>query len=291
MEHQVPGQISLRPCLLSQHCVSYLHLQLQRGSRIWTVSWWICQRRHALFSLTWRRHTFGVPPGGDFWWSYLQKQGIHQTKLDCWRRVCMALGTPPPIGRRLSRKSCWSSFRSGKIQFLLILPWRISNSMRGSRRWFYSRRPKGQVTMVCRRFEEILDHWYSWYFGPTRNERCRPFHRHSESFGYVDRPKVLNLKQIQDMLLYLSRKLGVKDLKYLHHWLRNVLKKLWIQKNYQRNKQLCTGQHVWDWHTYLKIGLIFWYWERSWPKVLRNQLKLIFKCWREEFGIWDPIQD
>ena len=31
-------------------------------------------------------------------------------------------------------------------------------SMRGSRRRLYSRRPKGQVTMVCRCFEEILDH-------------------------------------------------------------------------------------------------------------------------------------
>ena len=30
-----------------------------------------------------KKNTFLVPPGGDFWWSYLQKQGIHQTRLDC----------------------------------------------------------------------------------------------------------------------------------------------------------------------------------------------------------------
>ena len=40
----------------------------------------------------------------------------------------------PPIGRRLSRRSCLKS----KIQFLLILPWGSSHWSRSSRRRFYS---------------------------------------------------------------------------------------------------------------------------------------------------------
>ena len=146
--------------------------------------------KHALFSSTWRRHTFGVPPEGDFWWNCLQRQATHTTRLDCWRKVfiCHSRCTRQ-LGGGHQRGHAKDPFRSSKIQFLLIPPRRISGSSRSSRRRFYSSRSIDEVTVVCRFCEEIMDYWYSRYFEPTRNEGCRPFHRHSESCGYVDRQR------------------------------------------------------------------------------------------------------